>query len=89
MGHSATLGRQIDAAERRSTIWCVNYDSNNVYWKQCDDLIEQQAMVTKKIASFTKDLKPVSIMKQGKHKSEIEVLDTSSSDDNGLSESEF
>ena len=46
-------------------------------------------MVTKQIASFTKDLKPVSIMKQGKHKSAIELLDTSSSDDNDLSESEF
>ena len=42
MGHSALLGRHIDASERRATIRCVNYNSNNVYWKKCDDLIEQQ-----------------------------------------------
>ena len=51
MGHSATLGRQIDTAERRATIRCEAYDVNNVHWKHCDDLIEQQTIITKQISN--------------------------------------
>ena len=83
MGHSATLGRQIDTAERRATIRCEAYDENNVHWKHCDDLIEQLAIVTKQISSFTKDLKPLNTM--DKKQSTIELLESSSGNESDCS----
>ena len=62
LGHSATLCRQIETAEKRAKNWCDIYDENNVHWKYCDALINQQEIVTEQISTFTKDLKPVSTM---------------------------
>jgi len=51
--------------------------------EHCDDLIEQQAIVTKQISSFTKDLKPLNTM--DKKQSTIELLESSSGNESDCS----
>ena len=43
------LGRQIDAAERRATQRCKDYDSTNQYWKTVDDLLSEQQSINKQL----------------------------------------
>ena len=41
IAHESALSRQLDAAERRASVRCKEYDSQNRYWKMVDDLMEQ------------------------------------------------
>jgi len=88
IAHETSLGRQIDAAERRAILRCAEYNPENIYWQRCDTLIEQQSKLNLNIASFTKDVKPVSIEdainKEAKVSQNDVVILPSSSDDDSL-----
>ena len=64
IAQNTDIERRIDAAERQEIVRCNVYDPENIYWKNCDGLIEKQVEVTEQIANYTKDLKPVG-MKYG------------------------
>ena len=49
IAHEIAISRQIEAAKRRETMRCGNYDPENRYWKMMDELIEQQLDVTMSI----------------------------------------
>ena len=88
IAHETSLGRQIDAAERRAILRCAEYDPENRYWQRCDTLIEQQSKLNLNIASFTKDVKPVSIEDETNKEDKVSQNDVvilpSSSDDDSL-----
>lgn len=86
IAHETPLGRQIDAAERQAILRCAEYDPDNIYWQRCDTLIEQQSKLILNIASFTKDVKPVSIEDEMKKEAKVSqndvvILPSSSDDD--------
>ena len=58
IAHEAALGRQIEAAERRAFIRCKEYDASNVFWQNCDSLINKQGEITNNIAKYTVMMKP-------------------------------
>ena len=86
IAHETSLVRHIKGAERRAVLYCAEYDPDNIYWKRCDTLIEQQSKLNMNTASFTKDLKPVSIEDETNKKAkvsqtEVILLPISSDDD--------
>ena len=48
--------QKIEAAERRAFVRCKDYDASNMFWKQCDDLINKQVEITENIAKFTMNI---------------------------------
>ena len=58
IAHESAIGRQIKASERRAFVRCKEYDASNMFWKQCDDLINKQVEITENIAKFTMNINP-------------------------------
>ena len=56
IAHESAMGRQIDAAERRATVRCKKYDDKNRFWMIVDQLMEEQAEVTRSIKHFNSNL---------------------------------
>ena len=48
----AALSRQVEAAERRATLRCPEYDPINIHWQRVDALIEEQEFVLSRIRDF-------------------------------------
>ena len=48
----SAIGRQLGVAEKRAEQRCPKYDATNVYWKQVDQLIEDQQSVMDRIRAF-------------------------------------
>lgn len=56
IAHESALGRQVDAAERRATVRCEKYNEKNRFWMMVDQLMEEQAEVTRSIKNFNSNL---------------------------------
>jgi len=63
IAHESAIARQVDAAERRATVCCKEYNPDNIHWKHVDSLLEEQAELTRNIKTFTKTIKLVSYEK--------------------------
>ena len=59
IAHESALARQIDAAERRATVRCKEYDTTNKFWNMVDELMEEQAEVTRSIKNFNLKMKGI------------------------------
>ena len=46
----SVLACEINIAERRAKSHCSIYDSNNMYWKKVDELLEMQQCLQKNIS---------------------------------------
>ena len=49
IAHDASIGRQIEAAERRAIQRCPDFTATNVHWKVVEDLVSKQAEITKRM----------------------------------------
>ena len=52
----SALKDQVDAAERRATSRCPEYNPTNIYWMKVDTLLEDQDKLLAKIRCFNTDL---------------------------------
>ena len=50
-----SLCKQVESAERRATVRCKEYDSNNIHWKRVDDLIEEHNEAIKNLKEFVNE----------------------------------
>ena len=60
IGHEAAISKQIETVERRTAIRFKEYNEDNVYWKQVENLLAEQNIITKNILNYTSELKPLS-----------------------------
>jgi len=52
----SAMTKLIEAAERRASQRCKEYDGENFYWKKVDDLLADQDKLMTKIRSFNNDV---------------------------------
>ena len=92
----SAMTKLIEAAERRASQRCQEYDGENLYWKKVDDLLADQDKLMTKIRSFNNDVimqKPSafgvsdflnnSSPTKKRKATEVEVIDTVDGADDG------